>query len=140
MTKSIILECNIHFRRRGRGSRKEICGGESPSAAPRVSGRVPRISRFTVRWRNRVLQLPCEATEFMQSGSRVTVCEPLEGQLRIFASEREILWSPIVSPPLPKPPKRTGPTGSNQGQKPAANHPWRNRAIVAIEPPITPIR
>jgi Helix-turn-helix domain len=95
---------------------------------------------WTVRWRNRVLQLPCEASEFMQNGCRVTVCEPLEGQLRIFASEREILWSPIVNPPLPKPPKRTGPTGSNQGQKPAANHPWRNRAIAAIEPPTTPTR
>ena len=47
MTKPITLECNIHFRRRGRGSRKEICRGESPAAvADRVPGRVPRISRF----------------------------------------------------------------------------------------------
>ena len=96
---------------------------------------------WTVRWRNRVLQLPCEATEFMQSGHSVTVCEPLDGKLRVFVGEQEVLWSPIVNPPRPtKPPQRIGPTGSNQGQKPAANHPWRGRVIAAIEPPITPTR
>jgi transposase-like protein len=95
---------------------------------------------WTVRWRNRVLQLPCEATEFMQSGHCVTVCEPLDGKLRVFVGEQEVLWSPIVNPPQPKPPQRTGPTGSNQGQKPAANHPWRGRAIATIESPITPTR
>jgi len=46
MIKPITLECHIHFRRRGRGSRKEICRGESPAAAQRVPGRVPRIARF----------------------------------------------------------------------------------------------
>jgi hypothetical protein len=95
---------------------------------------------WTVRWQNRVLQLPCEATEFMWSGCRVMVCEPLDGQLRVFVGEQEVLWSPIMNPPRPKPPKRTGPTGSNQGQKPTANHPWRKRAIAAIEPPIIPAR
>jgi hypothetical protein len=85
---------------------------------------------WTVRWRNRVLQLPREAAEFIQSGRRVTVCEPLDGPLRVFAGEREVLWSPILNPPLPKPPQRIGPTGSSQGQKPAANHPWRVRSPV----------
>lgn len=81
---------------------------------------------WTVRWQNKVLQLPREAAEFVQSGSRVTVCEPLDGPLRVFAGDRELLWSSTLNPPVPKPPKRTGPTGSSQGQKPAANHPWRN--------------
>jgi Helix-turn-helix domain len=81
---------------------------------------------WTVRWQNKILQLPREAAEFIQSGRRVTVCEPLDGLLRVFAGEREVFWSPILNPPLPKPPQRTGPTGSSQGQKPAANHPWRN--------------
>ena len=88
---------------------------------------------WTLRWRNRVLQLPCETAEFIRSGQRVTVCEPLDGVLRVFAGEREVRWSPILSPPLPKPAKRTGPTGSNQGQKPAANHPWRGRR-TAVAP------
>jgi len=85
---------------------------------------------WTVRWQNKVLQLPREAAEFTQSGRRVTVCEPLDGPLRVFAGERELPWSSILNPPLPKPPKRTGPTGSSQGQKPAANHPWRNYPAI----------
>ena len=82
---------------------------------------------WTLRWRNRVMQLPREAAEFIRSGQRVTVCEPLDGELRVFAGKRELSWSAILNPPLPKSTKRSGPTGSSQGQKPAADHPWRNR-------------
>ena len=89
---------------------------------------------WTLRWRNRILQLPREAAEFICSGQRVTVCEPLDGVLRVFASEREVSWSPILAPPPPKRAKRTGPTGSSQGQKPAANHPWRRRRAPAARP------
>jgi hypothetical protein len=102
--------------------------------APRVVGK-----DWTVRWHNRVMQLPCEATEFLQTGRRVTVCEQLDGKLRVFSGEREVDWSPIVNPPLPKAPKRTGPTGSAQGQKPAASHPWRGRrrAAAVAQPSVT---
>jgi transposase len=86
---------------------------------------------WTLRWWNRILQLPRETAEFIRSGQRVTVCEPLDGVLRVFAGEREVCWSPILAPPLPKRAKRSGPTGSNQGQKPAANHPWRRRRADA---------
>ena len=45
MTRPITVESVIHFRRRGRGSRKEMCKGERPvSSVP--AGRVPRISRL----------------------------------------------------------------------------------------------
>ena len=95
---------------------------------------------WTLRWRNRVMQLPRETAEFIRSGQRVTVCEPLDGVLRVFAGEREVCWSPILNPPQPKPAKRTGPTGSNQGQKPAANHPWRRRRTgVAPSKPSAPL-
>jgi len=89
---------------------------------------------WTLRWRNRVLQLPRETSEFIRSGQRVTVCELLDGVLRVFAGEREVRWSAIPNPPQPKPAKRTGPTGSNQGQKPAANHPWRRRRRGVASP------
>jgi hypothetical protein len=46
MTRPITVESTIHFRRRGRGSRKEICRGAVPEAPQRLPGRVPRISRF----------------------------------------------------------------------------------------------
>jgi hypothetical protein len=58
---------------------------------------------WTLRWRNRVMQLPLETADFIQSGQRVTVCEPLDGVLRVFAGEREVRWSPILNPALPKP-------------------------------------
>ena len=45
MTRPITLECNIHFNRRGRGSRKTVCEGEPP-APPHQPGRLPRISRL----------------------------------------------------------------------------------------------
>ncbi|MGD0897941.1 MAG: ISNCY family transposase [Thermoguttaceae bacterium] len=89
---------------------------------------------WTLRWWNRILQLPRETAEFIRSGQRVTVCEPLDGVLRVFAGRREVPWSPILDPPLPKRAKRTGPTGSSQGQKPAANHPWRRRRPAATRP------
>ena len=46
MTRPIIVESTIHFRRRGRGSRKEMCQGQAPEATARPPGRVPRIARF----------------------------------------------------------------------------------------------
>jgi transposase len=92
---------------------------------------------WTLRWQNRVLQLPREAAEFVRSGQRVTVCEPLDGVLRVFAGEREVRWSPILNPALPKPAKRSGPTGSSQGQKPAANHPWRRWRTAAAPPELS---
>lgn len=88
---------------------------------------------WTLRWRNRVMQLPRETSDFIRSGQHVTVCEPLDGVLRVFAGEREVGWSAILDAPLPKPAKRSGPTGSSQGQKPAANHPWRRRR-TAVAP------
>ena len=117
----------------------DLCG-LGPASCRFKKSRVVAKDR-TVRWRNRVMQLPREAAEFIQSGRRVTVCEPLVGPLRVFFGEREVLWSPIVNPPLPKPPQRTGPTGSSQGQKPAADHPWRRqRTTAATTSPTTPTR
>lgn len=46
MTQPITVESTIHFRRRGRGSRREICQGEASAPSGRPVGRVPRISRL----------------------------------------------------------------------------------------------
>lgn len=46
MTMPITIESSIHFRRRGRGSQKEISRGELSKAVVPTLGRVPRISRF----------------------------------------------------------------------------------------------
>lgn len=83
---------------------------------------------WTVRWHNGFLQLPRAAAEHVQPGQRVVVSEQLDGRLRIFVGETELAWSTVRDAPAPLPPREPqGPTGSSQGQKPRANHPWRGR-------------
>ena len=63
MTKSITIECQINFHRRGYGGRKEIRpGGETSPPAP-VPDRVPRIARL--------MALAIRFENLIQSG---TVC------------------------------------------------------------------
>jgi len=84
---------------------------------------------WTVRWRNRIMQLSRESAEWLQPGQRVTLCEQLDGKVRIFLGDRELSWTASrseVRPAKPKP-ARGVPTGSSQGQKPRANHPWRGK-------------
>ena len=40
------FECNVHFRRRGRGSRREMAAGLEPPRPAREPGRVPRVARL----------------------------------------------------------------------------------------------
>lgn len=94
---------------------------------------------WTVRWRNQFLQLPQAVAEEIQPGTRVTVREQLDGVLRVFHGKIELPWSPACGerPARRRKRKRPGPTGSSQGQKPAANHPWRRMrvGIPAEAPP-----
>jgi hypothetical protein len=46
MTKTITVEYNVHFQRRGRGSSKQIREGERLDATPLLPGRVPRVARL----------------------------------------------------------------------------------------------
>ncbi len=88
---------------------------------------------WTVRWHNRFLQLPSQTSAWVQPGAAVTVCESFDGRLRVFAGEQELAWSATRSQPQTRrpPAPRSGPTGSNQGQKPSANHPWRRSYAAA---------
>jgi hypothetical protein len=114
--------------------------GDGVDLARILSIQEPRVvaNDWTVRWHNRVLQLPSESAAFVRSGQRVTVCEPLDGALRVFAGDREVPWSAILNPPPSKPRECLGPTGSSQGQKPAADHPWRRGYATAkrLEPSV----
>jgi hypothetical protein len=80
---------------------------------------------WTVRWRNRFLQLSRETVAFVQPGMPVMVCELLDGSLRLFHDETELPWSSTRSEPAMQR-KRAGEIRSNQGQRPAADHPWRS--------------
>ncbi len=46
MTKPMTFECDIHFRRRGSGARRQMEPGQAPTPPTRVPGRVPRVARL----------------------------------------------------------------------------------------------
>ena len=93
---------------------------------------------WTVRWQNGFLQLP-RASQ-MQPGQRLTVCEQLDGRLRLFAGDRELSYGRTrTEPSCPrKRVARTGPTKSSQGFKPLTTHPWRGRGVPSPPSP-TPL-
>lgn len=90
---------------------------------------------WTVRWQNRLLQLPRESAEWLQPRDLVTLCEQLDGTLRAFVGERELRWTEArsASPAGKRQKRRSGPTGSNQGRKPRPDHPWRGKGQAAAE-------
>lgn len=45
MTEMLTIECDIHFDRKGRGSRKVLANGPRPHR-PTEPGRVPRVARL----------------------------------------------------------------------------------------------
>lgn len=84
---------------------------------------------WTVRWNNGFLQLPRAAADQVQPGQSVVLSEQLDGRLRIFIGDHELPWSHVRETPPPRRPASRGPTGSSQGQKPRADHPWRRTPI-----------
>lgn len=90
---------------------------------------------WTVRWHNRFLQLPPEAAAVVRPGQQVEVCQHANGQLRIFSGAQEWAWVEAGERSSRRPrrrPERSGPTGSSQGLRPGANHPWRGRNLAAV--------
>lgn len=78
----------------------------------------------TLRWRNRWLQLTGKRRP--RAGSRVKVCEQLDGRLRLFWGKRELFWEELPGRPEPKRghrPRRQA--AQSQPHKPSAEHPWR---------------
>lgn len=93
-----------------------------------LSFQEPRVvaKDWTVRWNNQVLQLPRETAANVRPKQQVLVCESHTGRVRIFKDAVEITWSTTrTASPRPEARSPGGPTGSSQGQRPAANHPWR---------------
>src|SRR5262245_23346244 len=46
MTEPLTIECAVHFRQRGRGSRRELRNGPEPPRPVLEPGRVPRVARL----------------------------------------------------------------------------------------------
>jgi transposase len=84
---------------------------------------------WTVRVKSAFLQL--DRKSGVKARDKVQVCQQVDGRVRVFAGDRELVWSPTRSEPRRSRPKpvRSGPTGSSQGQKPRADHPWRKPVL-----------
>jgi hypothetical protein len=88
-------------------------------------------SDWTVGWRRRWFQLTASNQKLALVGQRVTVCEQLDGKIRLRYQGRELAWEEL--PERPKPSSRPRPTKtpakpSSGPWKPAADHPWRARS------------
>jgi hypothetical protein len=92
---------------------------------------------WTVRWKNAFLQLPRDSG--LQPGQRVTVCDQLDGRVRLFSGDREMAYGTTRTEPRPPRQRaqlRRGPTKSIQGLKPAKTHPWRGRGQPSSPAPV----
>ena len=92
---------------------------------------------WTVRWNNAYLQLQRDSG--MQPGQRVMVCEQIDGRVRVFDGDRELVHGNTRIQPRPQPKRaktQPGPTRSIQGLKPAKAHPWRGRGEPTPPSPI----
>jgi Helix-turn-helix domain len=92
---------------------------------------------WTVRWNNAFLQL--QRGSGLQPGQRVTVCDQLDGRVRLFSGDRELAYGTTRTEPRPQRPRvqsRGVPTKSIQGLKPAKTHPWRGRGQPTSPTPV----
>lgn len=86
---------------------------------------------WTVAWRRRWFQLTASNQKLALVGRRVTVCEQLDGKIRLRYQGRDLTWEEL--PERPKAPAKSKPTRTREGPstegkgpwKPAADHPWR---------------
>ena len=79
---------------------------------------------WTVAWRQRWFQLTASNQKLALVGQRVTVCEKLDGELRLRYQGRDLAWEEL--PERPKPSAQPRPAKVHKGPwKPAADHPWR---------------
>lgn len=132
LEETFLPEFNLRFSKKAsQGGNLHRRLGSDMDLRRILSVQEPRVLQndWTVRWRNQVLQLPSESADWLQPGQRVTLCEQLDGTVRIFLKDREVNWTAARSEAKAAKPRvaRAGPTGSSQGQKPRANHPWRGK-------------
>jgi hypothetical protein len=98
-----------------------------------LSFQEPRVVQadWTVAWRRRWFQLTAANQKLALVGQRVTVCEQLDGRLRLRYLGRDLAWEEL--PERPKATARSKPTKTKVGPskvekgpwKPAADLPWR---------------
>lgn len=90
---------------------------------------------WTVAWRSRCFQLLGAGTKLALVRRRITVCEQLDGTIRLLHGGRELKWKELTERPARSVQQPTGPTRTGcVGLRPAADHPWRRDSIRPATP------
>ena len=82
---------------------------------------------WVVRYHNRLLQIQPQSSVYAPARSQVTVCEAMDGRLRIVYRGQEMAWQPIAE----RPAREWGSSAAAPPKKPwrpAPDHPWKRRA------------
>jgi transposase len=80
---------------------------------------------WTVRFENRWFQLAEIHQKLALAGRSVTMCRRLEGPLELLYGGRELSYRELPAPPQSRQDEAVAEIRSSQGQRPAAEHPWR---------------
>ena len=84
---------------------------------------------WTLRFENRWFQLAEKHQKLALAGREVTVSRRLDGELELLYGGRELCYQEL--PAAPQRPQKAAEAAirSNQGQRPAADHPWRHGPV-----------
>jgi transposase len=101
-----------------------------PSAATlalALSWQEPRTvaKDWTLRWRNRRLQIDARHAALGLPGRRVVVLERRDGTLAVLYGKRQLTFRDAPAPALLQPRPVAPRVATGPRQRPAANHPWR---------------
>ena len=80
---------------------------------------------WTLRFENRWFQLAEIHQKLVLAGRSVIVCQRLDGRLELLYGGRALSYRELPAPPQRRPEASEPEIRSNQGQRPAADHPWR---------------
>jgi hypothetical protein len=80
---------------------------------------------WTLRWRNRRLQIDARHAALGLPGRRVVVVERRDGTLVLLYGKRRLTFRDAPAPAVPTPRPAPPPSPRRPRQPPAAHHPWR---------------
>jgi len=80
---------------------------------------------WTLRFENRCFQLAAMHQKLALAGRTVTVSRRLDGGLELLYGGRQLSYRELPMPPQRQQAASVAALRSNQGQRPAADHPWR---------------
>jgi transposase-like protein len=85
---------------------------------------------WTLRWRNRRLQIDARHAALSLPGQRVMVVQKRDGTLAILHKNRLLNFRDAPAPATPTPRPTARPSCPRPRQVPAADHPWRRPALM----------